>query len=78
MSILSYVTPFVIIIKRYFTGKFDNVGIATGNLDETIGRVSVLRLHVHTESDNWAILSEVIIKLHNNLIKKKIKMRNYL
>lgn len=40
-------------------GKFDNVGIATANLDENIGRISTLRLHVHSESDNWAILSEV-------------------
>lgn len=43
----------------FVTGKFDNVGIATGTPDEMIGRVSALRLQVHSESDNWAILSEV-------------------
>lgn len=43
-------------------GKFDNVGIATGTPDEMIGRVSALRLHVHSESDNWAILSEIQIE----------------
>lgn len=41
------------------TGKFDNVGIASGLVDENMGRVRALRLHVHSESSNWAILSEV-------------------
>lgn len=35
------------------------MGIATGNPDESIGKILALRLHVHSESDNWAILSEV-------------------
>lgn len=43
-------------------GKFDVVGIAEGTPDEIIGRVSALRLHVHSESDNWAILSEIHIQ----------------
>ncbi|XP_017774951.1 PREDICTED: alpha-1,3-mannosyl-glycoprotein 4-beta-N-acetylglucosaminyltransferase B [Nicrophorus vespilloides] len=43
-------------------GKFDGVGIATGNPDESIGKVSALRLYVHSESDNWAILSEIHIQ----------------
>ncbi|XP_065171770.1 alpha-1,3-mannosyl-glycoprotein 4-beta-N-acetylglucosaminyltransferase B-like [Atheta coriaria] len=43
-------------------GKFDSVGIATGNPNENIGRVSALRLYVHSESDNWAILSEIHIQ----------------
>lgn len=43
-------------------GKFDVVGIAEGTPDESIGRVSALRLHVHSESDNWAILSELHIQ----------------
>ncbi|XP_019866107.1 alpha-1,3-mannosyl-glycoprotein 4-beta-N-acetylglucosaminyltransferase B [Aethina tumida] len=43
-------------------GKFENPGIATGTPDETIGKVQALRLHVHSESDNWAILSEIHIQ----------------
>jgi alpha-1,3-mannosylglycoprotein beta-1,4-N-acetylglucosaminyltransferase A/B len=43
----------------FVAGKFDSVGIATGVPDESIGKIQALRLHVHSESDNWAILSEV-------------------
>ncbi|CAH1180218.1 unnamed protein product [Phaedon cochleariae] len=43
-------------------GKFDTTGIATGVPDENIGKVKVLRLNVHSESDNWAILSEIHIQ----------------
>ncbi|EFA00960.2 alpha-1,3-mannosyl-glycoprotein 4-beta-N-acetylglucosaminyltransferase B [Tribolium castaneum] len=43
-------------------GKFDSVGIATGVPDESIGKIQALRLHVHSESDNWAILSEIHIQ----------------
>lgn len=46
-------------ILFYFSGKFDNNGVAEGYVEENVGRVKVLRLTVHTESDNWAILSEV-------------------
>lgn len=42
-----------------FSGKFDTAGVAEGYPDENIGKVKELRLNVHTESDNWAILSEV-------------------
>lgn len=40
-------------------GKFDSLGIAQGTVDKKLGKISVLRLTVHSESDNWAILSEV-------------------
>ncbi|XP_018572245.1 alpha-1,3-mannosyl-glycoprotein 4-beta-N-acetylglucosaminyltransferase B [Anoplophora glabripennis] len=43
-------------------GKFDNTGVATGVPDEGIGKVHSLRLNVHSESDNWAILSEIHIQ----------------
>lgn len=43
----------------FISGKFDSVGIATATLDDSIGKVRALRLHVHSESNNWAILSEV-------------------
>ncbi|KAK9727742.1 hypothetical protein QE152_g19042 [Popillia japonica] len=43
-------------------GKFDNSGIAAANVDENLGRVVTLRLHVHSDSDNWAILSEIHIQ----------------
>ncbi|XP_050513757.1 alpha-1,3-mannosyl-glycoprotein 4-beta-N-acetylglucosaminyltransferase B [Diabrotica virgifera virgifera] len=40
-------------------GKFDSAGIASGSLNNSIGKISSLRLNVHSESDNWAILSEI-------------------
>ena len=40
-------------------GKFDTLGIARGTVDRKLGKVAVLRLTVHSESENWAILSEV-------------------
>lgn len=43
------------------TGEFDDMGIAEGYVDEGLGAVKSLRLNVHVESDNWAILSEVCI-----------------
>lgn len=43
----------------FLTGEFDDMGIAEGDVDEGIGAVKSLRLNVHVESDNWAILSEV-------------------
>lgn len=53
--------PFVILTSLliFVPGKFDSAGIATGVPDESIGKVKSLRLNVHSESDNWAILSEV-------------------
>lgn len=33
--------------------------MATGSHDRNLGRIKALRLHVHSESSNWAILSEV-------------------
>lgn len=41
-------------------GKFDALGIAQGTIDPKLGKISILRLTVHSESENWAILSEVI------------------
>lgn len=38
-------------------GQFDSGGIAKGTLN--LGRIKAMRLHVHSDSDNWAILSEV-------------------
>nr|XP_023019295.1 alpha-1,3-mannosyl-glycoprotein 4-beta-N-acetylglucosaminyltransferase B-like [Leptinotarsa decemlineata] len=43
-------------------GKFDSTGIATGTPNESIGKVKTLRLNVHSESENWAILSEIHIQ----------------
>ncbi|XP_043289885.1 alpha-1,3-mannosyl-glycoprotein 4-beta-N-acetylglucosaminyltransferase B [Venturia canescens] len=42
-------------------GKFDALGIACGTVDKQLGRVKVLRMTVHSESENWAILSEIHI-----------------
>ncbi|XP_011494868.1 PREDICTED: alpha-1,3-mannosyl-glycoprotein 4-beta-N-acetylglucosaminyltransferase B [Ceratosolen solmsi marchali] len=43
-------------------GKFDHAGIAQGIVDQKLGKILVLRLNVHSESENWAILSEIHIE----------------
>ncbi|KAL1131161.1 hypothetical protein AAG570_012398 [Ranatra chinensis] len=40
-------------------GKFDSMGLAEGKVDPKLGAIKEMRLTVHSESDNWAILSEV-------------------
>lgn len=35
------------------------MGVAEGMINEALGHIKSLRLNVHLESDNWAILSEV-------------------
>lgn len=40
-------------------GGFDEFGIADGTVDSKIGNVKEVRLRVHSETENWAILSEV-------------------
>jgi hypothetical protein len=44
------------------SGKFDAMGMAEGAVDPQLGRIKVMRLSVHSESDNWAILSEVSVQ----------------
>ncbi|XP_071446350.1 alpha-1,3-mannosyl-glycoprotein 4-beta-N-acetylglucosaminyltransferase B [Hetaerina americana] len=43
-------------------GKFDSMGIAEGNVSKSFGPLQALRLKVHSESDNWAILSEIFLE----------------
>ncbi|KAK4288346.1 hypothetical protein Pmani_038619 [Petrolisthes manimaculis] len=44
-------------------GEFDDMGVAEGTVDAaSLGVVKALRLSVHVESDNWAILSEIHIQ----------------
>ncbi|XP_019768062.2 alpha-1,3-mannosyl-glycoprotein 4-beta-N-acetylglucosaminyltransferase B [Dendroctonus ponderosae] len=43
-------------------GKFDSAGIARGSVDDALGRIQALRLNVHSDSENWAILSEIHIQ----------------
>ncbi|ALC44609.1 CG9384 [Drosophila busckii] len=40
-------------------GAFDAMGVAEGLLDAKIGALKELRLHVHSDSENWALLSEI-------------------
>ncbi|XP_020798203.1 alpha-1,3-mannosyl-glycoprotein 4-beta-N-acetylglucosaminyltransferase B [Drosophila serrata] len=40
-------------------GAFDSLGVAEGQLDAKIGAIKELRLHVHSDSENWALLSEI-------------------
>lgn len=35
------------------------MGLAEGKIDAKLGAIKELRLTVHSESENWAILSEV-------------------
>lgn len=48
-------------------GSFNAFGIAEGTIDPRIGRIKEIRLHMHSDSENWAILSEV-----NNSRERKI------
>ena len=41
------------------SGKFDNLGLAEGIVPRSLGAIKEIRLTVHSETDNWAILSEV-------------------
>lgn len=41
------------------SGKFDSLGLAEGPVPRILGGIKELRLTVHSETDNWAILSEV-------------------
>ena len=45
----------------YITGDFDDMGVAEGKIPEGFGEIKSLRLNIHVESENWAILSEVCI-----------------
>jgi hypothetical protein len=40
-------------------GSFNMFGVAEGVVDSRVGKLRELRLHVHSESENWVILSEV-------------------
>lgn len=48
-----------LIVYNTPTGEFDDMGVAEGSVDAVLGLIKSLRLSVHVESDNWAILSEV-------------------
>ena len=54
-----------------FAGKFDAMGVAEGIVDPQLGPIKVMRLSVHSESDNWAILSEVS-RMCNHLLAVNI------
>ncbi|XP_060521150.1 alpha-1,3-mannosyl-glycoprotein 4-beta-N-acetylglucosaminyltransferase B isoform X2 [Cylas formicarius] len=43
-------------------GDFDGSGIARGSVDNSLGKIQSIRLYVHSDSDNWAILSEIDIQ----------------
>lgn len=40
-------------------GQFDTMGVAEGTVNSQLGRIRTLRLSVHSDSENWAILSEI-------------------
>uniref|UniRef100_T1P853 N-Acetylglucosaminyltransferase-4 (GnT-4) conserved region n=1 Tax=Musca domestica TaxID=7370 RepID=T1P853_MUSDO len=47
-------------------GSFDNMGVAEGSLDVKIGAIKEIRLHVHGDSENWALLSEIDLQADNS------------
>ncbi|CAD7076635.1 unnamed protein product [Hermetia illucens] len=47
-------------------GSFNEFGIAEGVVDPKIGTIKEIRLHVHSDSENWAILSEIHIQEASN------------
>lgn len=50
-------------------GSFNGFGLAEGTVDNRIGKLRELRLHVHSESENWVILSEVSCNEKGNEIE---------
>jgi hypothetical protein len=45
-------------------GKFDESGLAEGNIDwHTLGTVQRLRVNIHSNHQNWVVMSEVIMKI---------------
>lgn len=55
---------FYIFDNQFFSlviGEFDSNGIAQGTLGYNLGKVREFRFTVHSESGNWAILSEVCL-----------------
>ncbi|XP_065205041.1 alpha-1,3-mannosyl-glycoprotein 4-beta-N-acetylglucosaminyltransferase B-like [Planococcus citri] len=44
-------------------GSFDSLGVAVGNLGKRLGAVKELRLVIHNDSQNWVILSEIMIEI---------------
>jgi hypothetical protein len=45
-------------------GKFDESGLAEGNIDwHTLGTVQRLRVNIHSNHQNWVVMSEVILKI---------------
>lgn len=40
-------------------GSFNAFGIAEGTIESRIGKIKEIRLHIHSDTENWAILSEV-------------------
>ncbi|TMW47266.1 hypothetical protein DOY81_007655 [Sarcophaga bullata] len=46
-------------------GSFDSMGVAEGSIDSKIGAIKEIRLHVHGDSENWALLSEIDLQVDN-------------
>lgn len=53
-------------------GSFNEFGMAQGTIDPKFGKINEIRLHVHTNSKQFIILSEV-----SEIKKKKINDINY-
>ncbi|XP_041360411.1 alpha-1,3-mannosyl-glycoprotein 4-beta-N-acetylglucosaminyltransferase B-like [Gigantopelta aegis] len=46
----------------YIIGLFNDKGFVESTVPETLGKIDVLRIHFHSKSENWVILSEILIK----------------
>ncbi|XP_066909573.1 alpha-1,3-mannosyl-glycoprotein 4-beta-N-acetylglucosaminyltransferase B isoform X2 [Halyomorpha halys] len=73
VEVLPLITPTVVYDNFNYTadgfiiiGRFDNMGIAEGKVDHKLGAIKEIRLTVHSESENWAILSEILFETSGN------------
>ena len=42
----------------YIVGLFDDKGFVESAVPDSLGKIDVLRIHFHSKSENWVILSE--------------------
>ncbi|XP_053954932.1 alpha-1,3-mannosyl-glycoprotein 4-beta-N-acetylglucosaminyltransferase A [Anastrepha ludens] len=54
-------------------GAFDGLGVAEGAIDAKIGAIKEIRLHVHSDSENWALLSEIDLETNNGAVSSAVE-----
>lgn len=46
------------------------MGVGEGAIDPKIGKIKEIRLHIHNDSENWAILSEIFLQDNSSRWRK--------